>query len=137
MTSWAGIHGAARDVDVGVGRHDELGINDEVRGERLDLAGGGALGEGRRCDQRRVPDPGDRGFDVEDVDEPVVAGRLREHRLDRDLDDRCLGKITVQGRRLGATLDEDERLGGVCGADRQHLVAVAVVEREVLGVLEP
>ncbi len=127
---------AAGDVHVGIGRDDDLGIDDEARGERLDLTCGRAFGERRGDDQRRVADAGDGLLDVEDVDEPVVARRLREHRLDRHLDDGGAGEILVQRRRLGATLDEDECLGGVARSGRQHLVVAVVGEGEVLGVLD-
>ena len=82
-----------------------------------------------------VADARDRRFDVEDVDEAVVARRLREHRLDRDLDDGRPFEVAFQCRRLGAALDENEGLGGVRRSDRQHLVVAVVGEGEVLGVL--
>ena len=74
-------------------------------------------------------------LDVEDVDEPVVARRLREHRLDRHLDHGGVGELTADRRRLRAARHEDERLGGVARSDRQHLVITVVGEGEVLGVL--
>ena len=107
------VGAATCDVDVRVGRDDELRIDDEVRAnDSISPAAARSARLGVTI-ERGVADAGDRRLDVEDVDEAVVAGRLREHRLDRHLDDRGAGEVALQRRRLGAPLDEDEGLGGV------------------------